>query len=158
MNPEDKELERDILRGRKFTLADVIAQQGGTFLKGESPVPKLVQAMTEIKQFIALNLDDSSGALQAILQIIVEEDLARVSGYINTPIEALQDILEEFQENQALLHDLVQRVDVKWGEMFGERPHFQQPNQIPHPDDEYTHESVRQKLGEFLEKVRVNCC
>jgi hypothetical protein len=158
MNPEDKELERDILRGRKFTLADVIAQQGGTFLKGESPVPKLVQAMTEIKQFIALNLDDSSGALQAILQIIVEEDLARVSGYINTPIEALQDILEEFQENQALLHDLVQRVDVKWGEMFGERPHFQQPNQIPHPDDEYTHESVRQKLGEFLEKVRINCC
>lgn len=154
MTPEDEDLQRDILRGRQFTLADLIAREGGDFLKGESPVPKMVQVTTEIKQFIAANLGDSSGALQAILQLTVDEAIRKVSQNLDDPLQALRAILEEILDNPALLYELVHRVDVKWGQMYGERPFFQQPNQIPHPEDEYTHDSVRERLESLLERVR----
>lgn len=154
MTPEDEDLQRDILQGRKFTLADLIAREGGDFLKGESPVPKLVQVTTEIKQFIAANLGDSSGALQAILQLVVDEETGKVSQNLDSPLQALAAILEEFLDRPPLLHELVHRVDVRWGQMYGERPHFQQPGQIPHPEDEYTHDCVRERLVKLLEKVR----
>jgi hypothetical protein len=153
MTPEDEDLQRDMLRGRSFTLADFIAQEGGDFLKGESPVPKLLQVTTEIKQFIAANLGDSSGALQAILQIVIDEEIGKVSQNFDSPLQALRLILEEILGNRSLLYELVHRVDMQWGQMYGERPFFQQPNQSPHPEDEYTHDSVREKLTKLLEKV-----
>ncbi|MEG3436768.1 hypothetical protein V0288_06515 [Pannus brasiliensis CCIBt3594] len=153
MTVNDEDLQRDILRGREFSLADLIAKEGGDFLKGESPVPKLVQVTTEIKQFIAANLGDSSGALQAILQLLVDEEMGKVARNLNSPLRGLELILEEILGNDQLLYEVVHRVDVKWGQMYGERPHFQQPDQVPHPDDEYTHDSVRQKLEKLLAKV-----
>ena len=48
----------------------------------------------------------------------------------------------------------MRQVDIKWGQMYGERPHFQQPGQPPHPDDEYTHESVRQDLLDLQVKLQ----
>jgi len=44
----------------------------------------------------------------------------------------------------------VRQADARWGEMYDERPYFQQPGQTAHPDDEYTHESVRQALVDCL--------
>jgi hypothetical protein len=41
-----------------------------------------------------------------------------------------------------------------WGEMNDERPHFQRPGQPPHPDDEYTHESVYQQLVELSDRLK----
>jgi len=136
MTPEEPDFSQDIIERREFTLADFIAQEGADFLKGESPVPKLVQVTTEIKQFIAAHLGDSSGALQIILQLIVDEELTKVS--------------------QELLYELVHRVDVKWGQLYGERPYFQQPHQKPHPEDEYTHNSVRDKLVSLLARLEPN--
>jgi hypothetical protein len=156
MTPEEPDLTKDIVERREFTLADFIAQEGADFLKGESPVPKLVQVVTEIKQFIAANLGDSSGALQAILQLMVDEELSKVSQNLDTPVGALELIVEEILDNQELLYELVHRVDVKWGQIYGERPYFQQPNQKPHPEDEYTHTSVRDKLVIFLATVKQN--
>jgi len=54
----EREIIADLLSARKFSLADAIAKEGGGFLKGESPVPKLVQATTEINNFITANLID----------------------------------------------------------------------------------------------------
>jgi uncharacterized circularly permuted ATP-grasp superfamily protein len=115
-----------------------------------------VQVKTEIKQFIAANLGDSSGALQIILQLIVDEELTKVSQNLDNPVQALQLILEEILDNQELLYELVHRVDVKWGQLYGERPYFQQPNQKPHPEDEYTHNSVRDKLVSLLARLEPN--
>jgi hypothetical protein len=156
MTPDDLDVTQDIVERREFTLADFIAQEGADFLKGESPVPKLVQVKTEIKQFIAANLGDSSGALQAILQLLVDEELGKVSQNFQSPLQALELIVEEILDNQELLYELVHRVDVKWGQIYGERPYFQQPNQTPHPEDEYTHASVRDKLVGFLAIVKEN--
>ncbi|WP_017304298.1 hypothetical protein [Spirulina subsalsa] len=148
----DLSLERDILSGRKFSLADVIGREGGAFLKGESPVPPLIQAKAELNQFITQNLQDSSGALQAVLQTWVQNDL-RVSQNLEQPLIALRDILNAIASNPEILYELVQQVDAKWGQMYGETPHFQQPGQPPHPDDEYTHASVRHQLVQLLEQV-----
>ncbi|MEA5509561.1 hypothetical protein VB715_07280 [Crocosphaera sp. UHCC 0190] len=146
----NREIQQEILAGRKFSLAEVIGREGGDFLKGESPVPKLLQATTEINQFIAQNLQDSSGALQRILQTWVTTDEAGVSQYLNTPKLALRQMLTKIIENRELLYELVKQVDFKWGQLYNERPYFQSPGQLPHPDDEYTHESVKAKLMSLL--------
>ena len=157
---EDKErnleIQREIRAGRKFSLADLISQEGGNFLKGESPVPKLVQAITEINNFISRNLQDSSGALEPILQKWVKNDQATVSSHLNTPLLALKEILEKILNNPQLLYELVKEVDFKWGQIYNERPYFQKPGQPAHPDDEHSHESVYKNLSDLLDKTRSN--
>ena len=154
---QDKErdlaIQREILAGRKFSLAEAIGREGGGFLKGESPVPRLAQAIAELQMFINQNLSDSSGALQAVLYVWVKTD-TRVSQHLNSPLVALQEILTTLIDNQNLLHEFVREVDQKWGQIYDERPYFQQPGQNPHPEDEYTHESVRLQLMQLLDIVK----
>ncbi|MGB3401758.1 MAG: hypothetical protein WBA77_03635 [Microcoleaceae cyanobacterium] len=146
----EEQIQCEIYQGREFTLADLIAREGGTFMKGESPIPRLVQVETEINTFISQNLPDVSGALQAVLRRWVSEDTARVSQHLDDPLQALLGLLESILDNPPILYELVRQVDMLWGEMNGERPYFQQPGQPPHPDDEYTHESVKQQLTELV--------
>ncbi|MEL4894030.1 hypothetical protein [Crocosphaera sp. Alani8] len=150
---KNKAIQREILAGRKFSLAEAIGREGGDFLKGESPVPKLVQATTEINIFIATNLQDSSGALQAVLQTWISTDEATVSNNLENPLQALKQMLNKFLNNPELLYELVRQVDFQWGKMYDERPYFQSPGQPPHPNDEYTHESVAEKLKTLLTKL-----
>ncbi|MEM6611812.1 MAG: hypothetical protein AAF652_06055, partial [Cyanobacteria bacterium P01_C01_bin.72] len=129
---EELLLQQDILESRPYSLAEAIGREGGTFLKGESTVPKLVQVITQINTFIDRNLDDPAAALQAILHQWIKGD-PRVSQYKATPLVALREILQTILDNQNLLYELVRQVDIKWGQMYGERPHFQQPGEAPHP-------------------------
>lgn len=150
------DVQREILSGRQFSLAEVIGREGGTFLKGDSPIPRLFQAVAEIHCFIDQHLRDSSGAVQTILRTWVRLDEARVSRHLKSPLEALEAILEDIIDPTRIstLYEFVRQVDVEWGRIYGERPHFQQPGQAPHPDDEYTHESVRQQLNELLNTLK----
>jgi hypothetical protein len=150
---QDLELQKDILQGREFSLAELIGREGGGFLKGESPVPKMVQVKTEINLFINNNLSDLSGALQAVLHNWVNASDDKISSYQDQPLTALLLIIDEILNNNNLLYELVKQVDLKWGQMNQERPYFQQPGQMPHPDDEYTHESVKKQLINLLEKI-----
>ncbi|PSF39006.1 hypothetical protein C7H19_02840 [Aphanothece hegewaldii CCALA 016] len=147
---KDGELLKDVLAGRTFTLADFIAKEGGDFLKGESPVPKLLQVKTELNLLIKENVSDSLGALKATLQDLVEENELQIAKNLDKPLMALVEMLESLINNTNLFYEFVKRVDIKWGQIYGKRPHFQSPGQPPHPDDDYTHESVRQKLDDFL--------
>ncbi|MBE9048392.1 hypothetical protein IQ255_29075 [Pleurocapsales cyanobacterium LEGE 10410] len=150
---EDLLLQRDILSDRPFSIAEAIGREGGTFLKGESTVPKLVQVITAINTFIDRHLIDPSAALQAILHQWVKGD-PRVSQHKENPLVALEAILQSIIDNPNLLYELVRQVDIRWGQMYGERPYFQQPGQPPHPNDEYTHESVRQDLLDLQGKLQ----
>ena len=150
---EDLLLQQDILDSRPFSIAEAIGREGGTFLKGESTVPKLVQVVACVNTFIDRNLRDPSAALQGVLHQWVKVD-PRVSKYKNTPLVALEEILASILDNPNLLYELVREVDIKWGQMYGERPYFQQPGQPPHPNDEYTHESVRQDLQNLSIRLR----
>ncbi len=151
---KDDELQQEILSGREFSVADLIAREGGGFLKGESPVPKLEQVKREIEIFIDQNLADVSGALQVVLRHWARDDDAKVSRYLNTPLIALREIVVEIVDNQNLLYEFVRQVDIKYSQMNHERPYFQSPGQAPHPEDEYTHESVREKLVELLDTIK----
>ncbi|MBD1913870.1 MULTISPECIES: hypothetical protein [unclassified Leptolyngbya] len=157
MNPPDNEtldLQRDILSGRTFSMAEVIGREGTSFMKGESPVPRLVQVLTEINLFIQQHLVDISGIVQAILFAWVKSDEARVSRYVKSPLVALQEIVENITTDADTLYEFVRQVDCKWGQMNNERPYFQKPGQPPHPDDEFTHESVQIQLSQFLSVLK----
>lgn len=147
----DPILQQDILKGRTFSLAEAIGREGSGFLKGESTIPKLVQAKTEVVVFIRTHLKDSSGALQAVLQEAIQADDARISTFVNSPLLALQDMLQDILHHPARFYDFAHQVNVRWGQMYGERPYFQKPGQPPHPDDEYSHEVVRDRLDELLQ-------
>jgi hypothetical protein len=150
----DRELFMEALSGREFTLSDVIAQAGGDFLKGESPVPKLVQIKNELKLFISQNLQDLSGSLQAVLQLFIDQADEAVSRHIEHPLLVLQELVEHILNQPEVFYELVKQVDCKYGQMYGERPYFQYPGAPAHPDDEYSHESVRVQLTDFLARIK----
>lgn len=152
----NRNIQKDILSGRKFSLAEAIGREGGDFLKGESPVPKLVQATTEINTFIANYLNDSSGALQMILQTWVIQDEAGISRSLDAPLKGLQALIKKILDNSEVFYEFVRQVDFKWGQLYDERPYFQLPGQAAHPDDEYTHESVKEKLIYLLTILEEN--
>lgn len=150
----DQSLQREIRAGRKFSIAEVIGREGGDFLKGVSPVPPLVQARLTLQAFIDQHLQDSAGALQPSLQAWVKAEDAVICRHLDNPLVALLQILEHILSCPDQLHELVRRADVCWGQMYDERPHFQQPGQLPHPEDEYTHESVRSQLRSLALRVQ----
>src|SRR5882757_6285000 len=64
----DAELEREIRKGRKFTLADAIGRLAGPgAMKGESPVARMQQAEIEIGSWLRCHLADSGGTLEIVL-------------------------------------------------------------------------------------------
>src|SRR5215471_20207094 len=64
----DAELEREILKERKFTLAEAIGRMAGPgAMKGESPIPRMQQAEIEIEAWLRGHLADSGGTLQVVL-------------------------------------------------------------------------------------------
>ena len=67
---------------------------------------------------------------------------------------ALAEILQSIINNPNLLYELVRQVDIKWGQMYGERPYFPQPGQAPHPNYEYIHESIKKDLLDLQQKLR----
>src|SRR5262249_12919088 len=55
--------------------------------------------------------------------------------------------------SEGLLQELVRAADAEWGRMMGERPYFNKPGAVPHPDDPYTPESVRHVLTDLLDQL-----
>lgn len=150
---KEKEIEREIRLRQGFSLGSAIEREGGDFLKGASPVPRNVQAKASLNNFIIDHVVDNTGALRATLQKAVSNDEIKVSGHLDDPVDALEKFLVKVLENEDLLYEFVRKVDAEWGRIFYERPHFQRPEQAPHPDDEHTHESVREALADLLEQV-----
>ncbi|NCO75632.1 MAG: hypothetical protein GW795_08125 [Cyanobacteria bacterium] len=153
---QDIDLQTDIIEHRKFSLAELIGREGGNFLKGESPVPKILQLKTEIIFFINNNLQDLSGALQAVLQDYVNNEDDKISRYQDTPLKALSLMIEEVINNDNFFYEFVKEVDLKSGQMTGDRPYFQKPGQPPHPNDEYSHKSVKIQLINLLKIINKN--
>ena len=152
--PAQPDIQQELRLSRPFSLADVIGQEAGSFMKGESPVPKLMQLRGEALQGLKEHLTDRHGALQSVLQRWLAADETRLSRHLEAPINALKDLLESILASPETLYELVRQTDVTWGHLYDERPHFQRPGQAAHPDDEYTHESVRLALVDCLQRLR----
>lgn len=130
----------------KFTLANGIAREAQGLFKDASLVPALKQAQLEIQLFLKDHLDDHNGCLRAILLRRVQQNDLLLASHLDRPVEALQAMVQKLLEQDSLLVDLVREVDQYYGELYLERPLFQRPGQAAHPDDPYTHQSVRQQL------------
>ncbi len=152
----DRAIFLEAIAGRKPTMADLIGQAGGNFLKGESPVPRLVQQKAEIKRYLNDHFNDPEGALLYVLQNCVEEADRLISRYgQETPLLALQNLVESFLGNTSLLAEIVRQADFRWGQIYDERPLFNRPGQADDPDDPYTLQSVQQQLKDLLLKIQV---
>lgn len=150
---DDEKLETEARSRRKFTLAEAIAREGKGTFQGVSAVPALRQAQQEISQFIRAHLRDSSGALVRVLEIRLKSHATLVGSHLDDPLEALAIDVRRILERDAVLFEFVRQVDQKYGEMYQERPHFQRPGQDAHPEDEYTHASVKDDLADLLARI-----
>ena len=142
------------LRGKAFTLADAIGKAGAGLLRGDAAVPRPLRARALLDGFLDQHLIDSPGALRQVLKQFVREDL-RVSRSFDAPMVALELIVRELLTQPEALYELARRVAVVYGELYGERPYFQQPGQDPHPEAEYCHDGIRQALAELLNRISV---
>ena len=149
----DAALQREILQGREFTLADAIGRMAGPgIMKGVSPVSGKDQAEATIQDYLTRHLTDASGNLRvALLRGVASSELF-LKGY-GHPLDALAGCLRRVLDSEHLLKELVREADVEWGRMYGERPHFEKEGQPPDPDDPYTVESVRAALSRVLETL-----
>jgi hypothetical protein len=151
---QEKLVEKEIRSQQRFSMAGAIGRSGGGgMLKGASPIPRQKQASNQIIDTIKQHCPDPSGALKAVLGRRVKASGPLLEEHLATPDQALAKIINAILDNDSVLHEFVRQVDVRWGEIYQERPHFQQPGQPPHPEDEYTHDSVRKNLSTLLQKI-----
>jgi hypothetical protein len=69
----DADLEREIRKGRKFTVAEAVGRMAGPgAMKGVSPVTRKQQVAAEIGNWLRSHMPAGNGELQAILMRRVE--------------------------------------------------------------------------------------
>jgi hypothetical protein len=149
----DAELEREIRRGRKFTVAEAIGRMAGPgAMKGVSPVARQQQAVVEIENWLGKHLPACNAELQAVLLRGIRESDLLLSNY-DQPLAALAAYCQQRIDSDSRLRELVREADVEWGRVFGERPHFDKEGSPPDPDDPYTVESVRNALAALVKQL-----
>lgn len=146
-------LEQEIRKGRPFSMAEAIGRLGGAgTMKGASPILPRQRAEAQIAALIASHLHDHTGILRDVLLREVKNGRFLL-GNFDQPATALADHVRHLLESEPLLKELVRATDMEWGRVFGERPHFEQDGQAPHPEDPYTVAAVRTLLTDFLERL-----
>lgn len=149
----DAELEREILKERRFSLAEAIGRMAGPgAMKGESPITRLQQAAVEIENWLRAHLTDPGGGLAVVLLRDVKESELLAKSF-DRPLAVLARFCRSVLGSPYLLEELVRRADVEWGQIFDERPHFQRPGSPPDADDPYTVDSVRGTLNGLLTQL-----
>jgi hypothetical protein len=149
----DAALEREIRAGRKFTLEEAIARLAGPgSMKGESPVPRIEQAASEIQSWLRVHLVDSGGALEAVLQRHVKGSEMLLNNF-DQPLVVLAGCCQRILDSEYLLSELVRAADIEWARVMGERPYFERAGAEPNDDDPYTADRVRGTLSELLKQL-----
>ena len=148
------DLQQEIRQGRKFSIAEAIGREGGSFMKGESAVPRPVRAANTIKQFLDSQLVDPSSAFATTLFTWATADI-RLSRQLDTPLVALTQILESLLSEPTTFHEFFRQVAIAHANLTGERPHFQSLGQPPHPDADYTHESIQAQLSALIRHIKL---
>lgn len=153
---EDEELEREILKERKFTLAEAIGRLAGPgAMKGESPIPRMQQAEIEVESWLRTHLADAGGELEVVLHRQIKGSDLLLNNF-DQPLVALAGHCQRVLDSDYLLEELVRECDIEWGRTMGERPYFERPGSLHHPEDPYTIESVRHALTRLLEQLAVD--
>jgi hypothetical protein len=149
----DAELEREIRKGRKFTVAEAIGRMAGPgAMKGVSPVTRMQQAAVEIENWLSRHMSAAEGELQVVLLRLINGSELLLH-HFEQPLFVLATYCQRLLDSDYRLKELVRQADVEWGRVQGERPHFEQEGSPPDPDDPYTLESVRKTLAGLIEQL-----
>jgi hypothetical protein len=149
----DAELEREIRKDRKFTLAEAIGRLAGPgAMKGESPIARMQQAEVEIESWLRSHLEDTGGALQVVLHRHVKGSELLLQNFEH-PLIVLAEYSRRVLDSDYLLDELVREADIEWGRNMDERPYFEKAGLPCHPDDPYTVKSIRNALAELLKQL-----
>ncbi|TWI74184.1 hypothetical protein LZ24_01124 [Desulfobotulus alkaliphilus] len=160
MNPEKDEkkkqdamLQQEIRSSRKFSMAEAIGREGGHFMKGHNPVPAIDQLVAKLNDFIRDHTPDASRILISVLQERVKNNSLALSEQSEKPFGFLHGLIRSCLDHPERLYELTRQADIRWGQINKEKPYFQKPGEPPHPDDEYSHESVAARLRDLLEAI-----
>ena len=149
----EAELEREIRKERKFTLAEAIGRLAGPgAMKGESPITRLQQAEVEIASWLRDHLADTGGSLQIVLHRQVRSSELLLNNF-DHPLVVLADYCRQVLDSDYLLKELVRDADIEWARAMDERPHFEKDGSPSDPDDPYTATSVRKALSAAVEQL-----
>jgi hypothetical protein len=146
----DAELEREIRKERKFTLAEAIGRMAGPgAMKGVSPITGKQQAAVEIENWLRHHMPAGNGELEVVLLRRVKESELLLKNFEH-PLVVLAEFCQHILDSDYYLKELVREADEEWGRVQCERPHFDKEGSPPDPDDSYTLESVRKALVELI--------
>jgi hypothetical protein len=149
----DAELEREVRKERKFTLAEAIGRMAGPgAMKGVSPVTRKQQAEVEIENWLRQHMSAGQGELQVVLLRRIKGSELLLNNF-QQPLVILADFCQQGLDSDYHLKELVRDADVEWGRVQGERPYFEKEGSPAHPDDPYTFESVRKTLAGLIEQL-----
>ena len=153
-------IQREIRQQRQFSLAEAIGREGGSFMKGESTIPRPLRAITQVNQFITTYLPDSTSALSTTLQAWVKADI-RISRQLDTPLVALAQIIDSVLSEPTTLCEFARQVAIAHSHLTGEavvfpkeiRPPSQQLNQPP-LEAAYTYTLIKAELSILVERLQ----
>jgi hypothetical protein len=153
-NEGQETLQQQLRRGQRFSIGDAIGREGGGYMKDASSVPWTKEAAAAVHRLLADHLVDTTGCARQVLESKVTDDLVTLGRHRAAPAGAILERIDRLLANEASLQEFVRRVDTEWGRQMVERPHFERPGRPPHPDDEYTHASVRRALQGLADRLR----
>ncbi len=151
----EKQIEKELRGQTKFSIGGAIGRAGKGLMKGASPISPQEQASKTLQEWINVNTSDPSGALKDILKRRVRTAVYPDAVDPQNPFPILTELIASILASEYQLKEFVRQVDVRWGEMYQERPHFEKEGQPPDPDDEYTFASVRETLTDLSAKLAV---
>jgi hypothetical protein len=103
----DAELEREIRKERKFTLAESIGRMAGPgAMKGVSPVTRKQQAAVEIENWLRHSLSAGNGELQVVLLRRIKESELLLESF-DQPLVVLTAFCQQVLDSDYLLKELV---------------------------------------------------
>ena len=134
----DPDVEAEIRQSRKFSATEAMARLAGPgAMKGASPISRVLQAETEIGNWLKDNLPDANGILEVLLLRSLKGG-ELVLANLDHPLAALAHCCERLLHSDQLLTELVRQADAEWGQRMDERPHFDRQGSAPHQEDHYT--------------------
>ena len=148
-----EDLETEIRRERKFSLAEAVGREAAGSLSGASPVARAKQVLLEIEHLLEIHLPDPPGSLTRTILAKIEHDLPLLGRHFDHPAGALEEFLAANLGSESRLNTLVRDTDARWGRDYQERPHFETDDRPPHPDDPYTRAGVRDLLVDLLDYI-----
>lgn len=154
--PDKEKIEKEVRSQQKFSIGGAIGRAGRGLMKGASPVSLHDQVIIGLETWIEHNIVDPSGALKSLLKRKIRTAGRKDEFHPDKAVAILAGIIEKVLSSEYQFKEFVRQVDVRWGEMYQERPFFQREGKAPHVDDEYTFDSVRSELTRVLKILHNN--